>query len=77
MSHLLSDVRYLTPKSTLQERQWLRLSPNALCAQPFKKTAALGPDLANPASNPRFGDSLCHGCAGGGGTVAALTADLR
>jgi hypothetical protein len=30
-----------------------KTSPSTLCDQPFKKTAALGPKLANPASAPK------------------------
>jgi hypothetical protein len=56
-SHPLSAVRYSTPyipSATLELRQQLSSSPNASCGQPLKKTATLGPKLANPASTSRF-----------------------
>jgi hypothetical protein len=56
-SRLLSAVRYSTPyiPSAIPElRQRLSSSPNTSCGQPFKKTAALRPAVANPASAPKF-----------------------
>jgi hypothetical protein len=57
MCHLPSAVRYSTsyiPSATPVLRQRLSSSPNVSCGQQFKKTAALGPKLANPACAPRF-----------------------
>jgi len=56
-SHLLSAVKYLVPyilSATPELKQRLSSFPNALCGQPFKKTAALGPELANTASAPKY-----------------------
>ena len=56
-SHPIFAVRYSTPyipSVALELRQRLSSSPNASCGQPFKKTAILGPELAIPASAPRF-----------------------
>jgi hypothetical protein len=56
-SHLHSVLRYSAPyipSSTPELKQLLRMSPNALCSQPSKMTAAPGPELANPASFPRI-----------------------
>ena len=44
----------LHPSVTPVLRQRLSSSPNASCGQPFRKTAALGPELANRASAPKF-----------------------
>ena len=55
--HLLSAVRYSTtyiPSATPELRQRLSSSPNSSCGRQFKKIAALGPELANPASAPQF-----------------------
>jgi len=56
-SHPLSAIRSSTPcipSATQGLRQWLNSSPNTLCGQPFRRTVALGPELANPASAPKF-----------------------
>ena len=56
MCHLPSAVRYSTyyiPSATLVLRQRLSSSPVS-CDEQFKKTAAFWPELANPASAPRF-----------------------
>jgi len=56
-SHLLSAVKYLVsyiPLAAPELKQRLSSFPNALCGQPFKKTAALGPELANTASAPKY-----------------------
>ena len=46
--------------ATPQIRQRLSSSPNASCGQPFKRTAAHGPELANPASAPKFPATPLH-----------------
>jgi hypothetical protein len=58
---LLSVVRYLIPfiPSVTQESSLqLSLSPNASCGQSFRKTAALGPEIANPGSTPKCPGTL-------------------
>jgi len=62
-SHLHSVDRYSAPyipSSTPELRKLLSSSPNALSGQPSKKTAALGQELANPASPTRFLATLSH-----------------
>jgi len=57
MCQLPSAIRYSTsfiPSATPVLRQWLNSSSNVSCGQQFKQTAALGPELANSASAPRF-----------------------
>jgi hypothetical protein len=57
MSHLPSAVKYSTPcipSATPGLRQWLSWSPNVSRGKLFKKTAALGPKLASPASATKF-----------------------
>jgi len=57
ISRLPSTVKDSTPyihsaNSELKKR--LRSKTIASCGHPFKKTAALGPELANPANAPKF-----------------------
>jgi len=57
MSHLPSAVSYSTPcipSATPGLRQWLSWSLNVSCGELFKKIAALGPELASPASATKF-----------------------
>jgi len=56
-SHLLYAVKYLVPyilSATQELKQRLSSFPKVLCGQPFKKTAELGPELANTASAPKY-----------------------
>lgn len=48
------------PSSTPELRKLLSSSPNVSCGQLSKKTATLGPELAKPASPPRFLATLSH-----------------
>jgi len=62
-SHPLFAVRSSTPcipSVTQALRQRLSSSPNASCGQPFKRTAAHGPELANPAFAPNFPATPLH-----------------
>ena len=62
-SPLLSGDKYSNPSipsAILVSRHQPSSSPSFSCGQPCKKTAAYGPEFANPASAPRFPDTPSH-----------------